>query len=151
MSGALKRIQKEIRDLAKAPIPNVSAGPASESNLFEWNATIMGPEGTPYAGGLFALKIRFGPNYPFQAPQIQFITKVYHPNINENGGICLDILKPEAWSPALGIGQVLLSLCSLLPQPNPDDPLVPEAARLYKTNPEKYNQTVREWVRRFAM
>jgi ubiquitin-conjugating enzyme E2 D/E len=149
--STLKRLQKEYRDLQKAPVPGVSAGPVCEDNLFQWNATILGPEDSSYSGGLFLLKIAFPATYPFSPPKLQFVTKVYHPNINENGGICLDILKEVAWSPALGIEKVLLSLISLLPAPNADDPLVPEAARLFKTDRAKYESTVREWTRRFAM
>ena len=149
--SALKRLQKEIRDLQQNAIPGVSAGPETDSNLYEWRAAILGPEGTPYAGGLFLLKIRIPSNYPFSPPKLQFITKVYHPNINADGGICLDILKETAWTPALTIGQTLLSLISLLPAPNADDPLTPDAARLYKTDRVKYDATVRDWTRRFAM
>ena len=148
---ALKRIQREILDLQKAPVPGVSAGPESQDSIFNWCATIFGPENTPFEGGVFYLKVRFPANYPFSPPRLQFTTKIYHPNINEDGGICLDILKETAWSPALNIGQVLLSLISLLPQPNADDPLVIEAAKLYKNDRVKYEKTVREWVRRFAM
>lgn len=147
---ALKRIQREMVELQKSPIPGVSAGPESSDNIFNWQATIIGPESTPYEGGLFMLKVRFPINYPFSPPKLQFVTKVYHPNVNDQGGICLDILKELAWSPALTIGQVLLSLISLLPQPNADDPLSVEPAKLYKTDRAKYDQTVREWTRRFA-
>ena len=94
---------------------------------------IMGPSDSPYQGGVFFLDIQFPPDYPFKPPKCQFKTKVYHPNINANGGICLDILKNQ-WSPALTTTKVLLYISSLLSDPNPDDPLVGEIAALFKSN-----------------
>ena len=109
----------------------------------------MGPDDSPYAGGVFFLNIHFPPDYPFKPPKVSFTTKIYHPNINANGSICLDILKDQ-WSPALTISKVLLSISSLLTDPNPDDPLVPEIATLYKNNREHYNTTARDWTSRYA-
>jgi ubiquitin-conjugating enzyme E2 D/E len=80
---------------------------------------------------------------------IKFITKVYHPNINSAGGICLDILKDQ-WSPSLTISKVLLSISSLLSDPNPKDPLVPEIARLYETNKEEFNRIAKEFTQNYA-
>ena len=142
---ALKRIKRELVDYQKDPPGNCSAGPKDE-NLFDWEATLMGPSESPYEGGVFFLSIRFPADYPFKPPKVKFITRIYHPNINANGGICLDILKDQ-WSPALTISKVLLSICSLLTDPNPDDPLVPEIARLYKTKRKQYEKTAGEWTR----
>ncbi|KAL5052893.1 hypothetical protein RYX36_033575 [Vicia faba] len=136
---ASKRILKELKDLQKDPPTSCSAGPIAE-DMFHWQATIMGPADSPYAGGVFLVTIHFPPDYLFKPPKVAFRTKVFHPNINSNGSICLDILK-EQWSPALTISKVLLSICSLLTDPNPDDPLVPEIAHMYKTDRTKYEAT----------
>lgn len=118
--------------------------------MFHWNATIMGPTDSPYAGGVFMVKIHFPVDYPFKPPKVEFTTRLYHPNVNAHGSICLDILKDQ-WSPALTISKVLLSICSLLTDPNPDDPLVPEIAHLYKTDKAKYDETARQWTTKYAM
>ncbi|KAF7072070.1 hypothetical protein CFC21_077257 [Triticum aestivum] len=146
---ANKRIQKELMDLQKDPPTSCSAGPAG-ADLFHWQATIMGPGDSPYSGGVFFVNIHFPPDYPFKPPKVNFQTKVYHPNINSNGSICLDILK-EQWSPALTISKVLLSISSLLTDPNPDDPLVPEIAQLYKNQRARYEDTARAWTQKYAM
>jgi len=144
----VKRLQKELLDMQKDDTPNLSAGPVND-NLFEWEAVILGPIGTPYEGGVFNLNISIPSNYPFKPPIVIFKTKIYHPNINSSGSICLDILKTQ-WSPALTISKILLSICSLLADPNPNDPLVPEIANLLKTNIEVYNQTAKEWTNIYA-
>jgi len=118
--------------------------------MFHWQATIMGPSDSPYSGGVFLVTIHFPPDYPFKPPKVAFKTKVFHPNVNSNGSICLDILK-EQWSPALTISKVLLSICSLLTDPNPDDPLVPEIAHMYKADRAKYESTARSWTQKYAM
>jgi len=146
---ALKRIRKELQKLQNEPLPLCNAGPTTDKNLFNWNAFIQGPNDSPYQGGVFQLGVVFPSDYPFKPPKVQFRTRIYHPNINSNGGICLDILK-EQWSPALTITKVLLSIISLLTDPNPDDPLVPEIARIFKTDREKYDATARQWTTLYA-
>ena len=145
---ANKRLERELKEMITSPPENCSAGKFHE-NLFNWRATIMGPINSPYEGGVFKLDIHYPIDYPFKAPKIKFITKIYHPNINSNGGICLDILKDQ-WSPVLNISKVLLSICSLLDDPNPDDPLVPEIANIYKSDREKYTNTAKYWTQKYA-
>jgi ubiquitin-conjugating enzyme E2 D/E len=144
-----KRIQKELMIIQNDAIPGISASPIDETNIFEWDAIICGPEDTPYYGGVFKLKLVFPMEYPFRPPNIIFKTPIYHPNISPSGNICLDILKKE-WSPALNISKVLLSISSLLGDPNPNDPLFSEAANLYKSDIEKYKLKVKEMVAKHA-
>jgi len=145
---ATRRITKEIADLSKDAPENCSAGPRGE-DIYKWDATIMGPTDTPYVGGVFNMEIHFPSDYPFKPPKVQFLTKIYHPNISSNGAICLDILK-EQWSPALTVSKVLLSICSLLSDPNPKDPLVPAIAEEYNKDRESYNANARLWTQRYA-
>ena len=145
---ALRRINKELEDIQKDPPAGCSAGPVNE-DLYNWEGVIFGPSDSPYAGGVFRLNIRFPTDYPFKQPHVQFITRIYHPNINSAGGICLDILKNN-WSPALTISKVLLSILSLLTDPNPNDPLVPDIANLYKSDKNAYESEARSWTLLYA-
>jgi ubiquitin-conjugating enzyme E2 D/E len=146
---SIKRLQRELAEIEKDTPANCSAGLVNPDDLFTWQATIIGPTETPYEGGMFNLIILFPTDYPFKPPKISFTTRIYHPNINNTGGICLDILKDQ-WSPALSITKVLLSICSLLSDPNPDDPLAPEIANIYKTNKEEFNKIAREYTVKYA-
>ena len=168
--------------------PRLPALPARPHTLpvASLQATIMGPSDSPFQGGVFFLNIHFPSDYPFKPPKVSFTTRIYHPNVNSNGSICLDILNAQ-WSPALTISKgasppvpspvcsgpfpcaftrawpalphligcactpaVVLSICSLLTDPNPDDPLVPEIARIDKTDRAKYEATAKEWTKKYA-
>ena len=162
---AMKRIRKELRDARADPrygtvqygilrigpvVPLGREEEDSEVDWMHWHAVLAGPPGTPYEGGRFVVDIHFPSDYPFKPPKNRFITRVHSMNINSNGSICLDILNAQ-WSPALTTSKVILSICSLLTDPNPDDPLVPEIARIYKTDIAKYNATAKEWTQKYAM
>ncbi len=144
-----RKLQKELKRITQFPPDGCSAG-LKKGNINHWVATIMGPPDTPYEGGVFKLDIKIPNDYPFSAPKISFETKIYHPNINSSGEICLDILKDQ-WTPSMGIESTLISIRSLLEDPNPDDPLDASAAHLYKTNLIAYNKKVREYVQQYAM
>ncbi|XP_005112255.1 ubiquitin-conjugating enzyme E2-17 kDa [Aplysia californica] len=146
---ATKRINKELQDLRRDPPAGCSAGPVGD-DLYQWEAMILGPPDSAYADGVFALSIHFPTDYPFKPPKITFTTKIYHPNIHANGSICLDILRSQ-WSPALTISKVLISITSLLTDPNAEDPLVPEIAKVYKTDRSKYEELAKEWTRKYAL
>ncbi|KAG0777264.1 hypothetical protein G6F22_011990 [Rhizopus arrhizus] len=146
VSSSAKRITKELAEISLDPPSNCSAGPKGD-NLYEWISTITGPTDSPYAGGIFFLDVHFPQDYPFKPPKVVFRTRIYHCNINSQGAICLDILK-DNWSPALTISKVLLSICSLLADANPYDPLVGSIAQEYLNDREEHDNTAREWTKR---
>lgn len=149
LTASAKRLQKELTEITLDPPPNCSAGPKGD-NLYEWVSTILGPPGSVYEGGVFFLDIHFSPEYPFKPPKVTFRTRIYHCNINSQGVICLDILK-DNWSPALTVSKVLLSVCSLLSDCNPADPLVASIATQYLTRREEHDQLSRMWTKKYAM
>ncbi|CAB4431312.1 unnamed protein product [Rhizophagus irregularis] len=133
---ALKIINKELHDLGRDPPSSCSAGPIGD-DLFHWQ---------DLPNSVYVTLI----NYPFKPPKVNFTTRIYHPNINSNGSICHDILR-NGWSSAYTISKVLLSIFSMMTDPNPDDSLVPEIAHVYKTDRTRYEATAREWTRKYAM
>ena len=147
---SLKRISKELSELQKHPVEGCSAKPVDTENIFKWRAVIVGPSETPYSGGVFHLDVMFPEDYPISPPSMKFSTKIYHCNVNDEGAICLDILK-ENWSPSLTLSKILLSICSLLGDPNPDDPLVPEIANLYVKDRKKHDENAKKWTDKYAM
>ncbi|BFZ56451.1 Ubiquitin-conjugating enzyme E2 11 [Savitreella phatthalungensis] len=134
-----KRLQSELMSLMMSSPPGISAFPESDANLFRWLGTIVGPDETPYAGLKFKLKIEFPANYPFSAPTITFTSPMWHPNVDMSGNICLDILK-EKWSAVYNVQTILLSLQSLLGEPNNASPLNAQAADLWDRDMTEYKR-----------
>ncbi|KAF8178478.1 ubiquitin-conjugating enzyme/RWD-like protein [Pholiota molesta] len=147
-SMTMKRINREIADLKREDLGDIVLQP-SDHSLIIWNGSIPGPEGSLYEGGVFAVEIVLPPDYPFSAPKVIFKTRIYHMNISEQGSICIDILK-QNWSPALSLFKVMLSLSSLLTDPNPKDPLVPSIATQYVRSRKQHDATARRWTEMFA-
>ncbi|KAL5228539.1 hypothetical protein ABZP36_016804 [Zizania latifolia] len=139
-----------IKRLLSEPAPGISASP-SEENMRYFNVMILGPAQSPYEGTIPPRNFI----YPFffdcllLLMQVRFLTKIYHPNIDKLGRICLDILK-DKWSPALQIRTVLLSIQALLSAPNPDDPLSDNIAKHWKANEAEAVETAKEWTRMYA-
>lgn len=148
---SIRRLKKEWSDIhleiekSKESIKVVLIN----DDLTHWNAIIKGPVDSPFENGNFNLDITFPNEYPFKPPVIKFFNKIYHPNISAAGAICLDILKDQ-WSPALSVFKVLLSISSLMADPNPNDPLSPDVAAVYKNNREQYIKTAKTWTLQHA-
>ncbi|KAI5858813.1 ubiquitin-conjugating enzyme/RWD-like protein [Tricharina praecox] len=142
-----KRLQTELMQLMMSSTPGISAFPRDGNDLLHWTATINGPEGTPYDGLKFKLSLEFPTNYPMVAPTVLFTTPMFHPNVDMSGRICLDILKVryhagemEKWSAVYNIQSILLSLQSLLGEPNNKSPLNGQAADLWDKDPAEYKR-----------
>ena len=148
-STSIWRIRKELMNFNRDPPPICSAGPINEDNIFHWEATILGPWDTPYQGGIFFLNIHFPMNYPYEPPKCRFNTRIFHPNINSNGSISLNILQ-EDWYPNLTIDRILLCISALIADPYldpyPYGPLVPEIDHIYRTNRARFEAIAREWT-----
>lgn len=143
-----KRLQKELMSLMMSGNKGISAFPDGD-NLFRWIATIQGAEATVYDGLKYRLTLEFPSGYPYVPPTVKFSTPCYHPNVDQHGNICLDILK-EKWSALYDVRTILLSIQSLLGEPNNESPLNTHAANLWenqtlykKTLLEKYEKEVR--------
>lgn len=143
MSVIPKRIEKETQKLVTELPQGVTCKP-TEENYRYFKISMMGPPQTPYENGCYNLELFLPEHYPMEPPKVRFLTKIYHPNIDKLGRICLDILK-DKWTPALQIRTVLISIQALLSCPNADDPLDPTVADHFKNNDKEAQQVARQW------
>eukprot|EP01103_Thecamoeba_quadrilineata_P016706 TRINITY_DN5656_c0_g1_i2.p1 TRINITY_DN5656_c0_g1~~TRINITY_DN5656_c0_g1_i2.p1 ORF type:complete len:161 (-),score=19.65 TRINITY_DN5656_c0_g1_i2:52-534(-) len=136
-----KRLQSELMSLMMGGPAGISAFPQSD-NFFHWVGTIKGVPDTVYDGLEYKLSLVFPPNYPITPPTVKFDTPCFHPNVDSSGTICLDILK-EKWSAVYNVKTILLSIQSLLAEPNNDSPLNSYAASLWE-NKSEYEKVLRK-------
>ncbi|XP_055585940.1 ubiquitin-conjugating enzyme E2 G2 isoform X1 [Uranotaenia lowii] len=168
MAGsALRRLMAEYRQLTLNPPEGIIAGPVSEENFFEWEALITGPEGTCFEGGVFTAKLVFPPDYPLSPPKMRFTCEMFHPNILHfilpvfaDGRVCISILhapgddplgyelSAERWSPVQSVEKILLSVVSMLAEPNDESGANVDAAIMWRENREEFNKIAKRIVRK---
>ncbi|KAF2703056.1 ubiquitin-conjugating enzyme [Pleomassaria siparia CBS 279.74] len=159
-SSASKRLFKEYKGLSSDPPEGITAGPISEDDMFLWEALIQGPEGTPFEGGIFPAELKFPKDYPLAPPSMRFLVDVWHPNVYQNGSVCISILHPpgddpnhyeqasERWSPIQSVEKILISVMSMLAEPNDESPANVEAAKMWREKRADYEKIVRDNVRK---
>merc|ERR1712142_579678 len=139
-TSARRRLMRDFKRLQEDPPAGVSGAP-TDNNILLWNAVIFGPSDTPFEDGTFKLTIEFTEEYPNKPPTVRFVSKMFHPNVYADGGICLDILQ-NRWSPTYDVSAILTSIQSLLDEPNPNSPANSVAAQLYQENRREYEKRV---------
>ena len=177
-SVASKRLFQEYKALLISPPDGITAGPVNEDDLFAWEALIQGPEGTPFEGGIFPAELSFPKDYPLSPPKMKFLGEIWHPNgicceklvscscadfncpVYPNGEVCISILHPpgddpnhyeqasERWSPIQSVEKILISVMSMLAEPNDESPANVEAAKMWRERRRDFEKKVRRGVRR---
>ena len=141
MSFVIKRVSKEIEKLNKDTLPYGIKVSPHEDNILVWDAMISGGKNTPHEGLEYKILIRIGDEYPAKPPHVKFISKIFHPNVYRDGQICIDILQGQ-WTPTLRIVSVLMSIQSMLDDPNPSSPANAEAAKVYRSDKDLYKKMI---------
>ncbi|TRY72017.1 hypothetical protein TCAL_09606 [Tigriopus californicus] len=158
-STALRRLMAEFKQLSENPPEGLMAGPISDENYFEWEAAITGPQDTVFEDGVFIARLTFPQDYPLNPPKMKFMSKIFHPNIYADGRVCISILhapgddpmgyeqSSERWSPVQSVEKVLLSVMSMLAEPNTESPANVDAAKMWRENREDFKKIAHKHVR----
>merc|ERR1712111_32666 len=158
-TSALRRLIAEYKQILKNAPDGIMAGPIKEENYFEWEAAITGPEGTLFEDGVFLAKLIFPQDYPLNPPTMRFTSKIFHPNIYPDGKVCISILHPpgddplgyekssERWSPVQSVEKILLSVMSMIAEPNINSPANVDAAKMWRDEKDKFAEIAQNHVR----
>eukprot|EP01100_Stratorugosa_tubuloviscum_P008548 TRINITY_DN3564_c1_g1_i1.p1 TRINITY_DN3564_c1_g1~~TRINITY_DN3564_c1_g1_i1.p1 ORF type:complete len:184 (-),score=90.09 TRINITY_DN3564_c1_g1_i1:97-600(-) len=158
LNAAVRRLMQEFKEASKFSTDGIAAAPINLDNLFTWEACIVGPEDTPYDGGFFTATLNFPRDYPLSPPKMYFTCEMWHPNIEKDGKVCISILHPpgddpfkyesstERWSPVQSIEKILLSVISMLADPNDESSANVEAGIMWRKNRAEFNARVRRTI-----
>ncbi|XP_050424181.1 ubiquitin-conjugating enzyme E2 T-like [Adelges cooleyi] len=147
------RLKKELNQLISKPPTGIQVNiKEGSSSILE--AKLNGPVDSPYENGVFKLQLELPQRYPFEPPRVTFVTPIYHPNIDTTGRICLDILKMPptgAWKPLITLEGVIVAICNLMCCPNPNDPLMPDIAKEFRTDKETFELKAKKQTTQYAI
>lgn len=153
-------LKKQLAELKKKPVDGFSAGLVDDDNIYKWSILIMGPQDTLYEGGFFKATLEFPQEYPLRPPKMKFISEIWHPNVDKEGNVCVSILhepgddrwgyeKPEErWLPVHTVETILLSVISVLADPNDESPANVDAAKQWREQLSAFKKKVAECVRK---
>ena len=153
-------LRKQLNDLKKHPVEGFSAGLVDENNIYKWEVLIVGPPDTLYEGGIFKAHLTFPTNYPQRPPKMKFISEIWHPNIHSNGDVCISILHEpgddaygyekanERWLPVHTVETILISVISMLSDPNDNSPANVDAAKQWRNDIKGFKKKVAQCVRK---
>mmetsp|Transcript_10524 Transcript_10524/g.16000 ORF Transcript_10524/g.16000 Transcript_10524/m.16000 type:complete len:168 (-) Transcript_10524:117-620(-) len=160
-SYATELLRRQLLELSRNPPEGVSVGLGDDDNIFNWKLMIIGPSDTPYEGGFFSAKLEFPQDFPNSPPVMTFITQMWHPNVYDDGKVCISILHPpgedkfneletaeERWRPILSVEAIIVSVVSMLSDPNDESPANIDAAVMWRNDRKEFKRRVRETVRR---
>ena len=160
-SVARELLKRQLIELQKDDSSGFSVGLEDDSDWFTWRVCFEGPPETMYHGGLFTAILKFPTDFPNSPPDMRFETEMFHPNIYPDGRVCISILHPpgtdrfneqekaeERWRPILGVEAILISVLSMLADPNLSSPANIDAGVMMKNDFEGYKKKVRTLVRK---
>ncbi|KAK6509697.1 Ubiquitin-conjugating enzyme E2 7 [Arthrobotrys musiformis] len=157
---AVRRLLSEYRELINNETEGIYAGPIAEDNFMLWECLIAGPPDTPFEGGMFSATLKFPDDYPLSPPELKFTCDILHPNIYPDGTVCISILHPpgddplnyesasERWSPIQSVEKVLLSVMSMLAEPNDESGANIDASKMFREDRAQYEKIVRQCARK---
>lgn len=153
-------LRRQLAELNKSPTEGFSAGLVDDCDIYKWQVLIMGPADTPFEGGYFKTELQFSKDYPNKPPKMRFISDIWHPNIHPNGDVCISILHEpgedkwgyeraeERWLPIHTVETIIMSVISMLSEPNPESPANVDAAVQFRQDPKAFKKRVLDCVRK---
>ncbi|CAM9281924.1 unnamed protein product [Heterosigma akashiwo] len=158
---AAELLRRQLHELNRNPPEGVSVGLVDDDNIFEWELMIVGPPDTLYEGGFFQARLNFPSDFPNMPPEMTFISEMWHPNVYEDGKVCISILHPpgedkfndqetaeERWRPILGVESIIISVISMLSDPNDESPANIDAAVMFRNDLKEFKRRVRQVIRK---
>lgn len=152
-------LQRQLMELNKNPVEGFSAGLIDEADLYNWEILIVGPPDTYYEGGFFKCHMVFPKDFPIKPPTLKFISEIWHPNVHENGNVCISILHEpgndqygyesaeERWLPIHTVESIVLSVISMLSDPNDESPANINAAKQWREDRDGFKKKCKKCVR----